>query len=91
LLVKVLVPKLTGLFDYLRAIANLPALRDTALSSEVKSDSGRANDMELIVDFLAEELKAEPVIDYLAEELKREEKQQRTDLKAMGKAAGVGR
>jgi len=39
---------------------------------------------------LAEELKkAEPVIDYLAEALKREEKQQRTGLKA--KAAGAGR
>jgi hypothetical protein len=32
--------------------------------------------------------KAEPVIDYLAEELKCEEKQQRTVLKAKGKAAG---
>jgi hypothetical protein len=44
--------------------------------------------MKRIVDYLAEELKAEPVIDYLAEELKREDKQQRTGLKAMGKAAG---
>jgi len=48
--------------------------------------------MKRIVDFLAEELKAtEPVVDYLAEELKREEKQQRTGLKAMGKEAGAGR
>jgi hypothetical protein len=31
------------------------------------------------------------VIDYLAEELKRKEKQQRTGLKAIGKAAGAGR
>jgi hypothetical protein len=46
-----------------------------------------------VIDFLAEELKqSEPVVDYLAEELKREQqKQQRTGLKAMGKAAGAGR
>ncbi|HEX3642347.1 MAG TPA: hypothetical protein VHV10_13735 [Ktedonobacteraceae bacterium] len=45
--------------------------------------------MKRIVDYLAAELKAEPVIDYLEEYLKREQaKQQRTGLKAMGKAAG---
>jgi hypothetical protein len=50
------------------------------------------NNMKRIVDYLAAELKAEPVIDYLAEELKREQaKQQRSGLKAMGKAAGAGR
>jgi len=42
-----------------------------------------------VIDYLAEELKPEPVIDYLAVELKREEKQQRSVLKA--KAAGAGR
>ena len=46
-----------------------------------------------VIDYLAEELKkSEPVVDYLAEELKREQqRQQHTNLKAMGKAAGAGR
>ena len=46
-----------------------------------------------VIDYLAEELKtSEPVVDYLAEELKREQqKQQRSGIKAMAKAAGVGR
>jgi hypothetical protein len=46
--------------------------------------------MKRTIDYLAAELKAEVVVDYLAEELKREEakQQQRTGLKAMGKAAG---
>jgi isochorismate synthase EntC len=53
----------------------------------------RKNNMknQIVIDYLAEELKkSEPVIDYLAERLKREEakQQQRTGLKAMGKAAG---
>jgi len=46
-----------------------------------------------VIDYLAEELKkSETVVDYLAEELKREQqKQQSTNLKAMGKAACAGR
>jgi hypothetical protein len=45
-----------------------------------------------VIDYLAEELKkSEPVVDYLAEELKREQqKQQSTNLKALGKAACAG-
>ena len=46
-----------------------------------------------VIDYLAEELKkSEPVVDYLAEELKRkQQKQQRTGVRAMGKAACAGR
>ena len=43
---------------------------------------------ERIAEMLKNLMTAEPVIDYLAEELKREEKQQRTGLKAIGRAAG---
>jgi hypothetical protein len=59
----------------------------------VKSDPRENTTMKrIVIDYLAEELKStEPVVDFLAEELKREDKQQRTGLKAMGKAAGAGR
>ena len=40
----------------------------------------------IVIDYLAEEQKAEPVIDYLAEELKREEAKQQC--KAMVAKAG---
>jgi len=69
-----------------RDIYGLGVSCDPAISSAVQISRG-ANNMKRTVDFLAEELKAEPVVDYLAEELKREDKQ-RSGLKVMAAKAG---